>query len=169
MAAMSDIQALLDIVLLLAHPSQYIAAVTAMDALRANQNLNDRTPHRLEWPSRSWQGITVLINRITPPHRDAHGPPSGFDLLLAGGSTRTASLKLPDFEATFEYLPGTVVLILAKFITHEVDHWNDGDRICYAQWLRQRTVVEGPLPVIEWCESDTVRANWRLLEKIGRN
>lgn len=168
MAGIADLQCILDILLLLTHPSQHAAAVTVIESLRANHSLNARTPHQMEWPSRVWQGISVIINRITRPHRDMLGPAPAFDLLLAGGSTTHADLQLPRLGASLQYHPGTVVLILAKYITHEVPEWSHGDRVCYAQWLRSRSVAEGPISNIDWCRLDNVRAQWALLRDRGR-
>lgn len=163
MTAIADIEALLDVLLLLAHPSQYIAAVSVMEKLLVDKGLNRRARNLHLWPSCAWQGITVLINRITPPHKDSQGHPAGFDLLLSAGSTTTAKLKLPGLGATFSYQPGTVFLILGKQITHEVEAWGSGDRICYAHWLRHRSVKESAVGAIEWCKLDVVRTHWLAL------
>jgi hypothetical protein len=163
MAAIASVEALLDVALLLTHPSQYIAAVTVVENILVDPYLNRRAENLHLWPSHVWQGITVLINRLTPAHKDAQGDPAAFDLLLSAGTATTPELKLPGLGATFSYLPGTVFLILGKLITHQVDAWGSGDRICYAHWLRHRSVKESSVGAIKWCTLNDICTHWLTL------
>jgi hypothetical protein len=90
-------------VLLLTHPEQYVAAAQVVSGHLADPKISAGWPHDIEWPSRVWQGISVMINRLTPKHRDEAGPKTGYDLLLAAGSANDAVLELDDLGAELEY------------------------------------------------------------------
>jgi hypothetical protein len=160
---MVQTQALLDMLLLMTHPTQYSAAVQIMARLRTDPTLSGRHPKVATWPSDTWQGISAIINRLTPPHRDPSGSKTGYDLLVSAGTAQSATLRLRDIGATLAYRPGTAVLITAALLTHEVGEWGEGDRICFAQWLRRKSLVDNHIPEPEWC---TVEECYRVWEKL---
>lgn len=163
MTEMLEVQSFLDTTLLLTHPSQYVAGVSVVADILADPDLTRRAPDRQGWPSHVWQGVSVMINRITPLHVDAKGDPAGFDLLLAAGPAVHAELTVPELNGSFIYLPGTIVLLQGKQIKHQVKAWTAGDRICYAQWIRKRSVDENELVHIDWCTPDAVQAGFAKL------
>jgi hypothetical protein len=160
---MAQTQSLLDAMLLMTHPAQHSAAVQVMAQLRADPVLSGPHPKVSTWPSNAWQGISAVINRITPPHRDLSGCKAGYDLLVSAGSAAQAELKLRDLGVTLAYKPGTAVLITAALLTHEVEEWGDGDRICYAQWLRRKSLIENGIPEPGWSTAAECRRVWEKL------
>lgn len=166
MAEIVSAETILDMALLLAHPTQFIAATSVVESLLSDPALSLKQGQQ-HWPSRAWQGISVVINRLTAEHKDSHGPKEAFDLLLAAGSAQGAQLRLPELGVTFQYRPGTLVLVTAKILTHSVDRWPAMDRICYAQWLRGRSVDEDSLCKIDWCTLSAVTDQWAMLARIG--
>lgn len=166
MTDMLEVQSILDVALLLTHPSQYIAGASVVANILADAKLDYRAPDRQNWPSRVWQGMSVMINRITPAHVDGHGSEVAFDLLLGAGPATHAELTVPELSGSFVYLPGTIVMLAGKRIKHEVKAWPAGDRICYAQWLRKRSVDQNELVQMDWCNPNTVQANWAKLAAI---
>jgi hypothetical protein len=160
---MTQTQSLLDLLLLLTHPGQYSAAVQIMAQLRSDPALSGPHPKVESWPSDAWQGISAIINRLTPPHRDASGSKAAYDLLLAAGDAKRAQLLLQDIGASLAYGPGTAVLITAALLTHEVQQWGDGDRICYAQWLRKKSLIDNDIPEPGWCTREECFRVWQHL------
>lgn len=87
------------------------------------------------WPS-IFSGISVICNRETPAHIDNRGYDPAFDVLLTGGTYKTAWLVLEEIGGEFFYPPGTFVALNGRVFKHAVDDWDEGDRICYAHFVR---------------------------------
>ena len=92
--------------------------------------------------AKQWQsvytGIAIISNRITPAHRDSKGKPEWFDLLMnyAGHETQP-KLLIHDLGLELNYSSGTVVGLCGTIFEHEVRAWGDGDRVCYAHFMRE--------------------------------
>lgn len=116
-----------------------------MAAIGTAKQLHSDHPTIDLWAS-AFSAIGVIVNRITPPHRDAGGWKACYDLLVAAGNYQTAYLHLADLGAKIQYNPGTVVAITGKILRHAVVDWKGGERICYAHYMRnnvhQRLRVE---------------------------
>lgn len=137
MRGMSTLQALMNAVLMLIHPEQYVQGVLARRSAQQNPQIIGWCPAVIEWQS-VMSGISLIMNRKTPGHRDKSGPKAGYDLLLALGSASGVTLNLEDVGATIPYSPGTVNAICGRILTHQVSEWpQHQDRICYAHWLRE--------------------------------
>lgn len=103
--------------------------------------------------AKKWQsvytGIAIISNRVTPPHRDSKGKPEWFDLLMsyAGGDAKP-KLVINDLGLELDYSSGTVVGLCGTIFEHEVGSWGEGDRVCYAHFMRdsvrQRLQVHDP-------------------------
>jgi hypothetical protein len=48
------------------------------------------------------------------------------------------------------------VLIAGAILTHEVPEWGEGDRICYAHWIRRASMVDLGIPLPGWSTSSAV-------------
>ena len=70
-------------------------------------------------------------------HRDVGGSPYWYDILSTMGNYPTTSFRLPSLNASFSYRLGTVVAIAGKLIPHSVDAVKDGDRVCFAWFMRE--------------------------------
>ena len=116
-----------------------------MAAIGTTKQLHSDHPNIGLWAS-AFSAIGVIVNRITPAHRDAGGWKACYDLLVAAGTYKMAYLDLPDLGARIEYNPGTAVAITGKILRHAVVDWKGGERICYAHYMRnnvhQRLLVE---------------------------
>lgn len=144
------------------HLLNAVTAVTHLELYRAGSeaihkimNVDTMAPtvkHRLHENSNMWtsvfSGVSIISNRITPSHRDKGGDFPWYDLLLSIGTHQTAYLKLPDIDATMSYKPGTVVLLCGKILSHAVDDWSGGERICWAyymrNWVHERLGIMNP-------------------------
>lgn len=105
--------------------------------------------------SREWQsvysGITVISNRVTPPHRDSKGRPEWFDTLASycnGGSTPYLSIR--DLGLKLQYSSGTVAAFCGTVLEHEVKSWGRGDRVCYAHYMRENVRERLNVPPAGW-------------------
>ena len=99
------------------------------------------------WPT-SFSGLSVIVNRETPRHRDSGGGPTHFDALVSAGTHKGAHLEIPDVGLTLTYDPGTVVIFAGRLLSHRVPCWEDGERICLAYYMKdcihERYGVERP-------------------------
>jgi hypothetical protein len=135
--------ALLNMVLMLIHPDQYTQCVLARRATMTDPHLIGRDARISEWPS-ILTGTSIIANRVTPAHRDEKGHPAGFDLMTSFGDPERARIMFPDWGASLDYGPGTVVAASTRIVTHQVDHWGDGNRICMVHWMRRHVLSRVP-------------------------
>ncbi|KAI6126956.1 hypothetical protein F5141DRAFT_1060598 [Pisolithus sp. B1] len=69
-------------------------------------------PAPIRWPS-IYLGIDVIVNQETPPHLDQVSAPSLLDLV-----------------------PGTMIYLAGKLLTHSVPKWETGERIALAHHMK---------------------------------
>lgn len=91
----------------------------------------------LEWQS-VYTGIAIISNRLTPFHRDSKGRPEWYDTLLNySGSRARPRLIIKDLGLDMEYQSGTVVSFCGSIFEHGVGSWGNGERVCYAHFMRE--------------------------------
>jgi hypothetical protein len=115
------------------------------------QEEHENHPNLSKWSS-IFTGISVIVNRKTPPHRDAGGCIEWYDLLVAAGTYRKAYLKLHDLRGRLLYNPGTVVAVCGKLFRHSVEDWSGGERICYAHYMRNNVIYRQGLQKPVWVQ-----------------
>jgi hypothetical protein len=86
------------------------------------------------WPS-VYTGMQVIVNRVTPLHRDEGGSPQHYDVLVSTGKHMNTSLKIPELGLSFSYSAGTLVSFCGKILFHEVAGWK-GERVCFAHFVK---------------------------------
>jgi len=124
----------LNLTLSLIHPELFKSGLAMLQKLRVS--------HQTKGIAKDWQsvytGIAIISNRVTPPHRDTKGKPEWFDLLMnyAAGGTNP-NLLINDLGLQLEYSSGTVIGLCGTIFEHEVRSWGDGDRVCYAHFMRE--------------------------------
>jgi hypothetical protein len=129
-----DVEKFLNLTLSLAHPDLFKCGLRMLNKLR---HLETTKEIAQEWQS-VYTGISVISNRRTPPHRDTKGRPEWFDTLLSYSKPESRPrLLIEDLGLDLEYSSGTVVLLCGSVLKHEVKSWGDGDRVCYAHFLRE--------------------------------
>ncbi|KAI6169161.1 hypothetical protein EDD17DRAFT_1503089 [Pisolithus thermaeus] len=69
-------------------------------------------PSPISWPS-IYLGIDIIVNQETPPHLDQVSAPSLLDLV-----------------------PGTIIYLAGKLLTHSVPKWGKGERIALAHYMK---------------------------------
>ncbi|KAI5996084.1 hypothetical protein EDC04DRAFT_2612857 [Pisolithus marmoratus] len=88
-------------------------AQVGKEAISAKQHwVTTQPPCPVRWPS-IYLGIDVIVNRETPPHQDQASAPSLLDLI-----------------------PGTMVFLAGKLLTHSVPKWEKGERIALAHYVK---------------------------------
>jgi hypothetical protein len=136
-------------ILALTHKELYLCGLDAIHRLIFDEIQSKIHPNLHHWLS-VYSAIQVISNRTTPPHRDKGGAPSYYDLLLSAGTHSDARMHIHDLGATFNYPPGTIILVCGRLLLHQVPPWGDGERICLAHYMRDN--VHDRLSII--------RADW---------
>jgi hypothetical protein len=113
------------------------------------------------WPS-IFSAFQVIVNRITPPHRDSGSAPAFYDLLTSAGSHKSCTFRVCDMDFGLSYAPGTVIAVAGKILKHEVAGWEGGERICIAHYMRDNVLDCLGLQRSKWVEMNTY---WKLMGK----
>lgn len=130
----NEVEKFLNLTLSLINPGLFQMGLEMLQKLR-HMDLTKDIAHK--WQS-VYSGIAIISNRITPPHRDSKGKPEWFDSLLNYSGTDTSPrLVIEDIGLDLQYSSGTVVGFCGTVFKHGVDKWGRGDRICYAQFMRE--------------------------------
>ncbi len=77
-------------------------------SLEAYQKLTETAEHAHKWPT-VFHGLSVISNQISQPHIDNNGSWAWYDQILTIRTYKQATLVLEDFQAQFDYRPGTIV------------------------------------------------------------
>jgi hypothetical protein len=104
------------------------------------------------WWSSVFSAFQVIVNRTTPPHRDAGGAAPFYDLLTSTGTHRSCKFDLADMGFGMSYAPGTVIAVAGKVLLHEVADWEGGERICIAHYMRDNVIDRLGLPRSKWVQ-----------------
>jgi hypothetical protein len=143
----NDIERFINLTLSLIHPELFESGLNILQTLRETGMTKD-IAH--EWQS-VYTGISVISNRVTPSHRDRKGRPQWFDTLISYSDRSDGpQLLLNDLGLELEYCSGTVVALCGTVLKHEVRSWGDGDRVCYAHFMREEVRNKVDAPVAGW-------------------
>ena len=130
----NNFERFLNLTLSLIHPEMFKCGLQILQQLRVS---GDTAEIAKKWQS-VYTGIAIISNRITPPHRDTKGNPEWFDLLMNyAGSEANPKLLINDLGLELQYSSGTVVGLCGMILQHEVPSWGNGDRVCYAHFMRE--------------------------------
>jgi hypothetical protein len=150
----SESNSILSAILAVIHPELHDAGRDTFDRLRQHPEIQHRDVLR-RWTS-IFNGVSIISNRFTPPHRDGNSRKQWYDLLTSLGSYRNCNLELPGLGLSLEYGPGTVVGLLGGTLEHEVRDF-DGERVCYAYWMRDSVHEWAGVPAHSWMTTDCYR------------
>lgn len=149
LSRINDTEREVDILFSLIAPSLHDSATKAMEMIKNIHKLDNVQ----KWPT-AYSGIAVLANRKTLCHRDPGGCHEWYDLLISAGTHTKAYLKVWDIGAEFEYNPGTAIAICGKVFKHSVEHWEGGERICYAHFMRDDVLERLRIEKSGWVTED---------------
>ena len=130
----------------LIHPDLHRAGMSALEKLHTNP---DTAVLAKEWTS-LFTGIAVVSNRCTKKHRDRKSKLNWYDLLVSLGTHNSAKFCMPELGLKMLYKPGTVVALSGSVFLHEVRDWGDGDRLCYAFFMRAKVLEQLGEDSQEW-------------------
>ena len=71
-------------------------------------------------------------------------------LMNYSGREAKAKLLINDLGLDLQYSSGTVVGLCGTILKHEVGSWGNGDRICYAHFMRESVRKRFNLPAAGW-------------------
>jgi hypothetical protein len=145
--SISESNAVVSAILSVIHPKLYDAGRKTADLLRVTPQVGAQDILR-RWAS-VFDGVSVISNRITKPHRDLGSRFNWYDILATSGTYEKCTLELPSLGISLEYGTGSVVGILGKVLTHEVRTF-EGDRVCYAYFMRDKVHDWARVPCSDW-------------------
>jgi len=122
-------------IMALISPELYDSGLKAIELIKQGREMAKRHPHQQLWPS-IFSGSQVIVNRVTPPHRDSGGCPMHYDLLVSAGTHTQAKLGVPELGVHLSYRPGDVVALCGKVFLHEVEDWSGGERVCVSHYMK---------------------------------
>jgi hypothetical protein len=94
-------------------PDLFDAGLTAISEVQGKTRAFANSVPVSRWPS-IFSALEVIANRVTPPHRDAGGAPSHYDMLVSLGIGHDAIFSIKDLEAELDYFPGAMCFICGK-------------------------------------------------------
>jgi len=130
-------EVLCNAIMALISPELYDSGLRAIELIKQGREMAKPHPHQQLWPS-IFSGCQVIVNRVTPPHRDAGGCPTHYDLLVSAGTHTQAKLGVPELGVHLSYRPGDVVAVGGKVFLHEVGDWSGGERVCVSHYMKDR-------------------------------
>lgn len=139
--------ALYSAMLRIMHPEQYEASQRLSAELRKQLNLRAVLSR---WGALPFNAVTFVSNRESPYHRDSKTALRLFDIMTSVGSYSNAPMHLPGLGIVVQNYPGTVIALSGRTFQHGVPAF-DGDRICYAMYVREalyerKSIRLPPLP-----------------------
>ena len=145
--AISESNAILSAILAVIHPKLYDAGWKTLKRLR---DTLERDPQNVlsRWAS-AFSGVAIISNCSTPPHRDGSSRHNWYDMLVTLGRYWGCDLKLLGLGISLEYGPGTVVGLSGSVLEHAVPSF-EGDRVCYAYFMRNNVHEWANIPGSEW-------------------
>jgi hypothetical protein len=141
------------------HPELYDAARETLDCLRRAPGIKNQSVLS-RWTS-VFNGVAIISNRDTPPHRDGYTRHQWYDLLITLGSYRDSNLELPGLGLSLEYGPGTVVGLSGMMLEHAVPTFK-GERVCYAYFMRANVHQWGRVRGAGWMRTDYYEQHRRI-------
>ncbi|PIL25596.1 hypothetical protein GSI_11344 [Ganoderma sinense ZZ0214-1] len=166
MSAFEESGGILDGVLAMTHPELYDAAQDTMETIWCEHG--DSRVIMGTWPT-CFTALQVIINRSTLGHRDCHGAPGWFDLLVTLGTYgKKAVLELHGLGISLPYNASSIVPLSSKLLVHGVPKVV-GERVCYAFYMHSAVLRHFKMPVDAMTYSEARHARNHVLEDLDDN
>ena len=148
----NEMEILINLTLSMISPDLFQMGLSLLEKLRNSESTNSIA--RI-WQS-AYTGVAIISNRRTKSHRDNKGRPEWYDTLVSyAGAGAQPSLSTKDLGLELEYGDGTVVALCGTILEHEVSSWGDGDRVCYAHFMRESGRKRLGVPPAGWVYRNT--------------
>jgi Oxygenase domain of the 2OGFeDO superfamily len=139
-------------VLSLIHPEQYLLG--RLSLLRLAERQEDvRSPEAMLDALRIWSSpcnaMSVMVNRVTPTHRDTQGRDPWMDILLTHGPYTDCRMEFRSLGVRVDYGSGTMVGVCGKVVPHAASECI-GERACIAYYMRDRVHERLGVPAGGW-------------------
>ena len=131
MDAMADMSAVVTGVLRIIHPELFHSGYYVMRKLQKKPRFTNVIGR---WAN-PFNAISVVANRACPSHRDTKSRMPYYDILASFGNFPTFDFHLRSVGAKAVLKPGGMVALCGHMVMHEAKEC-DGDRICYAWYMR---------------------------------
>jgi Oxygenase domain of the 2OGFeDO superfamily len=146
----AESNSILSAVLAVIHPELHDAGQETFNRLRNHDEIQPQEVIR-KWTS-VFNGVSVICNRLTPPHRDNNSRRQWYELLVTLGRYQDCNLELPGLGVSLKYGPGTVVGLSGGTMKHAVSHF-EGNRVCYAYFMRNSVHRWAGVPGDSWMKT----------------
>ena len=114
-----------------------------------------------KWAS-VFTGISVIGNRRTILHKDQNGDHAWYDLVASLGNYKQARLGFPELGLELQYNPGTAAGFCGNVLMHGVGDWGEGDRVCYALFMRKAVLGRFGNAEVGWMTRDVYSSGAQL-------
>jgi hypothetical protein len=136
-AAMQETNMLIGAIVGVINPASFLTGVDCIKAIANDQNIVKR--EKLEdlvaiWTS-PFIAASLINNRNTPLHRDNGATYASMDILTSVGPFEIGKFKVPSLGYRFLFGSGTLIGLVGRVVPHAAEV--TGERLCYAQYLRE--------------------------------
>ena len=84
------------------------------------------------------EGRSLIFNRQTPLHNDSQDCLTGWQFILAAGHfTNGGSMYIPHLDLRLRLLPGDLIAIRGRLLSHEIEPWFGGQRISMVNFTHE--------------------------------
>ena len=131
MKSMRDASALITEILRITHLELFHTACEAMENIWKDSRLTDLIN---QWGN-PFNALSIIAHRRCPSHRDTKSRVPYYDILTSIGDFEHVALNLTSLGVEITLRPGGVVVMCGHIVSHEAKEC-DGDRVCYAWYMR---------------------------------
>lgn len=146
---MADMSAVVTGVLRVIHPDLFHTGFYVMRKLRKKQKFTEVIG---QWAN-PFNAISLIANRSCPPHRDTKSRIPYYDILASFGDFTSVDFHLRSVGAKAVLKPGGMVALCGHVVMHEAKEC-EGDRICYAWYMRGSVHAHMSAPPASWMTQD---------------
>lgn len=138
MAAETDTNALIGVLLSLVHPELYRVQMDVLHEIcrgKLKVNHDEHMQALFNHWSTPFTAFALIVNRETPYHRDTQGGQTMLDVLATFGRYSNGHLNVPLLGSRFVYNPGTLFILPGHLLEHGASQ-TPGERVCLASFFR---------------------------------
>lgn len=154
---MAETSALLGGLMAIINPPVYEAGMKCVERISETASQiakNEDLEDILQSWATPFTAMSLISNRNTPLHRDNGAGYTCMDLLVSVGDYKNGWFHAPGLGFNFYYYSGTVIGINGRVVRHGGEA--EGQRFCWAQYLRENVLAELKVPEPYWASLDEI-------------